>query len=161
MEQIIKINVPDGKDVIYNEQTHTIEFVDKKPPRSKTWEEFVKNNPRILDTEHYISSKGACETFCGGNDRTLDDKCYLNNKEDAEGIAALIQLTRLHDEWVGNWKPDYTDSTEKWNIYFLRDNLEISWSNSGKRFLTFPTRGVAKEFLDCFRDLIETAKKFI
>lgn len=80
----------------------------------------------------------------------------LETREDAEGILALIQLTRLHDEWLPN---DYEQ-----NVCIIQraDNqIDISTHFYNKKLLTFPTKEMAAEFLECFRDLIEKARKFI
>lgn len=168
-EQTIKINVPDGKKVVYDEKTQTIEFVDIKPIKSKSWEEFCNNHPQI-SYEYYLQQSVTMvippTTETRINFRHIShgeqSKCLLKTKEDAEGILALIQLTRLHDEWIGDWMPNYCDDkTKKWHIYFFSDEIDIAWSHEQKRFLVFPSKEMAKEFLDCFRDLIQKAKKFI
>lgn len=161
MEQTIKIEVPDGKKAIWNESTNTIEFVNKKPTRSKSWEEFCKNHPVLLSNEYYIRATGVDKTSCQYNSRREMDKGYLSNKEDAEGIYALIQLTRLHDEWVGDWKVDYSKKELVWGITYSTCGFTVGVWYSTYLLLSFPKEEMAREFLKCFKDLIETAKRFI
>lgn len=93
--------------------------------------------------------------------RTL--KVSLATKEDAEAFLAIMQLKRLRDQWWENlnWKPDYTDSSSyKYVIQLIRNEITIDYIHTINRFLVFPTKEVAEEFLLCFKDLIQKAKEF-
>lgn len=81
----------------------------------------------------------------------------MASKEDAEGILALIMLTRLHDEWVGDWKPNGRYSSIC--VYEQKITIE-DWVDT-QFLLSFPTRKMAEEFLNCFNNMIEKARKFI
>lgn len=168
MENEIKIKVPEGKKAVQSTDDNgniVIKLEDIDPIRSKSWDEFCKNYP-VIENEWYISSDG--HIFCayaGYNNRNVvTDTNYLETKEDAEGILALIQLTRLHDEWVGNWEPGWEDDAVK-NKYVITRNgyktfkIQACWYDP--RFLVFPTRRMAEEFKECFKDLLDKAKKFI
>lgn len=168
--QEIKIKVPEGKRAVYDEATQTIKFVDVAVPKSKNFLEFCQNNPDTLG-EYYFDSLGHVRKDNVGYERNY---CitYLKTEEDAKGILALIQLKRLHDEWVGDWKPIYSAKTyynehqtwvtpEKYVIYYHREELIVDVCYHNQRFLTFPTKEMATEFFSCFKDLIETAKMFI
>lgn len=163
MENEIKIKVPEGKKAVQNVDSNgniVIKFEDEdaEPICSKSWEEFCKNHSDIKN-EWFISS-GA---YTPHNNRdVVNDKYFLETKEDAEGILALIQLTRLHDEWINGWEPDWRNTVKK---YFITRNsyktftIQPCWYDP--RFLAFPTKGMAEEFMECFKDLLEKAKKFI
>lgn len=163
MIETIKINVPEGKKAIYDEETQTIKFIDVEPIRSKSWDEFCKNHPKIKN-EYSID-------FFGDSIYKISDinrhnrQTFLKTEEDADGIIALIQLTRLHDEWVGDWQISSKEDTKE-NYYALSydlmyDELMVrQWWNT-QQLLSFPTKEMAKEFLGCFRDLIWRAKRFI
>lgn len=160
MEQTITINVPEGKKPIYNESTQTVSFVDIKPIRSKSWEEFCKNHTECKG-EYYISSSSAINELNNHYNRTdLTCNNSLATKEDAEGILALIQLTRLYDEWVGDWKPNYKG---EWiySISYYQNYIDILNNRFQHVLLSFPTKDMAQDFLNCFKDLIEKAKRFI
>lgn len=161
MKQTIEIDIPEGYKARYNQETQRIELVKN---RSKDWEEFCKNHPTIKG-EYKVKS----DSYIGhiaGNDESIYrsvryDRNLLASKEDAEGILALIQLTRLHDEWVGDWKANWECCESKVvilhtaNEYVVRDGVYYH------RLLVFPTREMAEEFKECFKDLLEKAKKFI
>ena len=163
----INIDVRDGYELKYNSETRTVEEVIKEPIRSKSWEEFCKNHPQIsyeyfLQQSQTMVIPPTTETRMNFRHTSHGEqsKCLLETKEDAEGIIALIQLTRLHDEWVGDWK--IYNNGAYYSITHDRVNLEnfvIEYCNL--RLLSFPTKEMAEEFLDCFKDLIKRAKRFI
>lgn len=50
MNQLITIEVPEGKEIVQEKETDgsiRIGFINKKSVRSKSWEEFCKNHPQI------------------------------------------------------------------------------------------------------------------
>ena len=155
----IDIDVRDGYELKYNPETRTIEEVKKEPVRSKSWEEFCKNHPYITK-EYFISDNGSVDLITECN-RTCCNN--LETKEDAEGILALIQLIRLHDEWIVDWKGTKLVDCNYIIKYTLKDDsyrvpsANVYWQT----ILNFPTKEMAEEFLKCFKDLIKKAKRFI
>ena len=163
MENEIKIKVPYGKKAVQSTDDNgniVIKFENTEPIRSKSWKEFCKNHS-VVENEWFISSNGRIMgPTCGPNNRDVgDDTNFLETKEDAEGILALIQLTRFHDEWVGDWeKPQDTDAA---TIFRRSDHkLAVDYQYRTSLF-QFPTKEMAQEFFNCFKYLIEKAKKFI
>lgn len=154
----IDIDVRDGYELKYNPKTRTIEEVKKEPVRSKSWEEFCENHP--ITKEYYINDNGLvcliteCNRTCCNN---------LETKEDAEGILALIQLTRLHDEWVGDWKSlKFVDNSYIIKYILEDDSYRIQLAGVyWQTILNFPTKEMAEEFFKYFKDLIKKAKRFI
>ena len=163
MKQTITIEVPEGKT--YKQTTDKdgniiIKYVDKEPIRSKSWEEFCKNHP-FTNREYSINKTIFSLTSWNEGTRSIDEKGYLSTIEDAEGILALIQLIRLHDEWVGDWKPDWNTGVKYCVTYRYENILCIQTFYNTHELLCFSTEEMAKEFLNCFKDLIEKAKRFI
>ena len=167
MKQTITIEVPEGKT--YKQTTDkdgniVIQYIDKEHIRSKSWEEFCKNHP-CDDNEYFISDNSIITHRYMNGQRTIYHANTLATKEDAKGILALIQLTRLHDEWVEG--SDYKEYAEKAYIYMTKKikntdlTPEISIGATSHHLLDFPTYAMAKEFLKCFEDLIIKAKKFL
>lgn len=161
MENQIIINIPEGKKAIQETDKDgniIIKYVDIETVCSKSWEEFCKNHPTSIG-DYYIASESGTIRPSGGIVRN-DKKHYLASKEDAEGILALIQLTRLHDEWVGDWKPNgHTTYSIFYNI--VQKVACIGISTSVNTLLCFQDKKTACKFKLCFEDLIEKAKKFI
>lgn len=173
MKQTITIEVPEGKT--YKQTTDKdgniiIQYVDKEPIRSKSWDEFCKNHPIVSNTEWCIAGSiltSACKEIKSREAAFNQAKGYLSNKEDAEGILSLIQLIRLHDEWVGDWSICETVKANS-NWYAVRTyiddnklNVEVMQHYKNYYLLSFPTYDMAREFLECFKDLIEKSKRFI
>lgn len=133
------------------------ELTKIEPPKS--WEEFC-DNYMINDNEAYFDS---CCTVHSA-DMTCKNSSYDKNicpsKKSAEAHLALIQLEQLRDCWRQGWEPIW-DISEKWCIRLWGNELSVGITTNISRFLTFPTKEIAEEFLKCFKDLIEVAKDFI
>ena len=160
MKKTITIEIPEGKtykQTVDENGNLVIQYIDKEPVKSKSWKEFCENHP-IVEDEYYISSQGKIKNIDGLRNSSCDH--HLATKEDAEGILALIQLTRLHDEWVSD--SNYKDFEQKAYIYILPCTGEPEiYIGKAHCLLGFPSYKMAQEFIKCFKDLIEKAKKFI
>ena len=164
MEKQITINIPEGKEIkqeVDKDGNITIKFVDKVITRSKSWEEYCKNHPNI-EEEWVTDGRGIIFQQKEGCKRVVYPEC-LETKEDAEGILSLIQLTRLHDEWVGDWKIDKFKSFWCISTCTIWDNATNIYEEKEPttRFLAFPSKEMASEFDECFEDLLDKARRFI
>ena len=70
----------------------------------------------------------------------------------------LLKLEQLRDCWRQGWKPKTHEAV--YTIKFSVNGLRVYQFNS-REFLSFPTREMAEEFFECFRDLIEQAGDLI
>lgn len=136
MKQTIEIEVPDGKVAVWKDGF--IVFEDAKPPLPKTWLEFV-------ETQSY------------------------ENTQIIEGVPqeialqhiALLQLHKLRDCYRQGWMPDWKEDDGKWVIYRQYNKPSVHYAENSDQFLSFPSEGLAEEFLRNFRDLIEQAGDLI
>lgn len=119
----------------------------------KTWEEFCENNP-IKDVEVKINMRGTLTYLRPGRKRRFYDKSALPNPSAAKAHLALIQLHQLRDCYRGN-----TLSMCCYSI--IRGESDLIVVQDNNRFLSFPTRELAEEFLINFKDLIEEAGDLI
>ena len=162
MKQTIEIEVPAGKKAVWEDGT--LKFIDDKPSMPKTWEEFCKVRP-LWPTEAFISSNSEPETVIDWRTdfhRFVDaDRNYLPTREAAEAHLALMQLHQLRDYYRQGWTPNWLDNNFKWGIFICRNDIRIELIVYCVSFLSFPTEGLATEFLDNFRDLIEQAGDLI
>lgn len=131
--------------------------------RVKSWEEFCTKYNKV---EHeYVIFGDSCIADLNIDERDIDlNRNLLATNKDAEAFLALIQLKRLRDQWLEslNWKPDYTNNKiTKYTIVLIRNKIVIDYTYILDRFLTFPTKEIAEDFLNCFKDLIEKAKELI
>lgn len=122
----------------------------------KTWEEYTQQH---FHREGYVLTHlgDIAETTITGS-RGGENLCL--SKKSAEAHLAMIQLEQLRDCWRQGWEPIW-DVSHKWCIHLWGNELNIGITTNISRFLTFPTKEMAEEFLKCFKDLIEKAKDLI
>lgn len=135
----------------------------KSVTRVKSWKEFCECYNSFI--HEYCIDNTSDILSCSRDYRSYEtDRNNLATKEDAEAVLAFIQLKRLRDQWweALNWKPDYTNyKLKKYCITLNTDQITIDTFFVFNRFLSFPTREIAEDFLKCFGDLIEKAKELI
>ena len=120
----------------------------------KTWEEFCENNP-INDGEVTLSMTYGTYPLTAGRTRDPEDDRYsLPSRSAAKAHRALIQLHQLRDCYRGNTLSMY------WYSIIRRGESDLVVQDNN-RFLSFPTRELAEEFLSNFKDLIEEAGDLI
>lgn len=125
----------------------------------KTWEEFCKNYP-VKPGETFVDGYSKLVVNNLGTRNPTYDKNICPSQKSAKAHLAMIQLEQLRDCWLDGWTPIW-DISEKWCIRLWGNELCVGITTNISRFLTFPTKEMAEEFLECFRDLIELAKYFI
>ena len=157
----VKIQIPDNCELIKDGDTYIVREKKQTPPRS--WEEFCERYP-IDKSEYYIDSDGeilAIYPECVGDKR--EDKNYCNSKEEAEAFLALMQLRQLRKAWVGYWNPTSETKLFAWietSHHHYKTYVNYGTQECG-RVLSFPTKEMAEDFLDCFRDLCKIAKPLL
>ena len=102
-------------------------------PLPRSWEEFYRQSNPIASWRYNIPIK----------------------------YEALFKLEQLRDCWRQGWKPDYTKTYKKFRIKKLGTEYITDWSTGLSDFLVFQTEEMAKEFLECFKDLIKQAGDLI
>lgn len=158
MKQMIEIEVPDGKKAIWKEGK--IVFKDIKPQLPKTWKEFCDQNALKLD-EYFIDNASYMIGVNVDERNETSDRNVLPSKQAAEQHLALMQLHQLRDCYRQGWEPNWIENTSKWVIYKEKNCLVVVSAVFYSKFLSFPTRELAEEFLNNFRGLIEQAGDLI
>lgn len=154
----ITLTIPDNCELVKAGNTYVIKEKDIKP---KTWLEFCENFP-IKPEECFIDTDSDVLEYFGFNNKRkeIEDRVLCINKKEAEAFLALMQLRQLRKAWVGNWEQPNCNvktaailySVNKQEVMVYQGNFWIS------NVLSFPTNEMAQEFLNCFKDLCETAK---
>ena len=145
----LKINIPEGYEIDKEKSTfEEIVFKKVEDPLAKlpkTWEEYYKR------TKGYTSYYGY--SINGNTYETKFDGFYNEffTKERVKQYVALGKLLQLRDYWVGDWKRNSD------NIYVIYKNVIMAAMPNSDFPLTLPTREMAKEFKNCFEDLIKEA----
>ena len=157
MKQTIEIEVPDGKKAIWKD--NNIVFEDIKHQLPKTWEEFCEQNS-VKNGECYIDAQGDILKSGWKNRDIHEDKNVLPNQKAAEQHLAFMQLHQLRDCYRQGWIP--SEYKALYGIIRRIDGcLNVNKFMYASRFLSFPNKEIAEEFLTNFRDIIEQAGDLI
>lgn len=136
------------------------ELSTKEEPKEndvpRTWEEYIKS---CRDTKGYyidiFSDIRTTNDFTNADER----RNTLPTKELAEAFLAMMQLMSLRQAWIKSWKPDWNDETiYKYCIVFVENSPKIDKFWYCHKVLSFPTKEMAGDFFECFKDLVEKAK---
>ena len=145
----LKINIPEGYEIDREKSTfEEIVFKKIEDPFSKlpkTWEEYCKQTKGYTSYYGYSINRNTYETKFDG---------FYNEfftKERVKQYVALGKLLQLRDYWVGDCKINSD------NIYVIYKNVIMATLHNNDFPLAFPTREIAKEFKNCFEDLIKEA----
>ena len=155
----ITITIPENCELIKDGDTYIVR--EKKQLFPRSWEEFCKRYP-ISKEEYFISAASELTTprdtvrWQDTKREIRYDKNLCVSKEEAEAFLALMQLRQLRKAWIGDWKP--SGHVYYVILYDIKDGLMIGFYEKLNKSLSFPTREMAYDFLECFRDLCETAK---
>ena len=133
-------------------------FTEKElNPLPRSWEEFCRNNP-VQVGECWLEN---CDEIRKKELSTNEARIYKNwipSRKSEEAHLAMIQLEQLRDCWRNGWVP--TPEKAVYAIKVCSGKLDVFYYFT-REFLSFPTEEMAKEFLKCFRDLIEKARDLI
>lgn len=142
----IELEVEEGYELQFDPETRTIKEI---PERSRSWEDFCKKHTNVKG-EWYITGSGFVGSITSSDQKRCNNN--LETRGDAEGILALIQLTRLHDEWE-------TGKTPICRVSNTDSGFMVTDSKTG--LLVFSSTERASEFIKDFKDLLEKAKRFL
>lgn len=155
----IKLNVPDGFTAKFNEATMTVEIVPEQT-RPTTWEEFCKNYI-ITGEEHSFSGNKIYRTSSPRGEKRVPDRLYMKDVAEAEAFLAFMKLRELRYAWIGDWKPNWKDETNKYVIHFVEGEARIAGYQCLSGPMSFPTCEMAANFLESFKDLLGQAKSLL
>lgn len=160
--EIKQMIIPEGWECIVENGVAT--FREKSSTHPRSWEEFCERYPKsrgeaYFDSAsniHLYSSSSVARDVC-------TDKNICVSSEEAEAFLALMQLRQLRKAWIGDWNYDVSSNQFLYAICHTRDgSLDvISTFSLYSLPLTFPTKEMAADFLNCFIDLCEVAKILI
>ena len=146
MEKELKIEVPQGYEIDRQKSTFEKIVCKKIPENPKTWEEYCKL------TKGINSNYANATTNMVYKDRYTGAYNEFATKERAGQFIAIGKLLQLRDYWV----KDYSEF--RYALFGTKDGIGLyDCSGFYAYSLTFPTKEMAKEFKDCFSDLIKQA----
>jgi hypothetical protein len=123
--------------------------------RCKSWDDFLEKY--AYKTGFYFDeAKGNIDTTV--NPIAFDEQL---TEEETNAMVAFSKLIKLRRDWIGEWKPDWKNAERKYCIVAACNRLTITSYYSDHHAFSFPTEEMAKEFLECFKDLFEDCKYLI
>ena len=148
--------VLEGKEYLLNvNQAEKLGLLKQKDNKVMSWNEYIK---KYLGTHGYSYNMNA--NMITHSDTPIYTADQLT-KHEAKALAAFSQLLKLRRDWVGEWEPDWEDSSPKYIIQVWKNHICFEIELNANAALSFPTEKMVKEFLETFRDLIEEAKILI
>ena len=154
----LKIKIPTGYEIDKEKSTFEKIIFKKINTKPKSWEEYCNNFSGEL---FYFSNRNSIESVVISDGMSYTAKDYLPSEKLTESFLAMMQLMSLRQEWIGDWEPNWKDGTRIWCIISREYKLEIGSFYAIAMTLSFPTEEMAKEFMNCFKDLLEIAKPLI
>lgn len=158
MEKTRIWNVPEGYE-LDKEQSNERQVVLRKieDKRVNSWQEYCElmkgKDSYFVDMNDSVRSSRFSSGLCVGE---------FEDKEDAVAFAALHKLISLRKNWVGDWKPDWTNTEEaKAVIVIVHNEITIGVLHGTSSPLSFPTNRMRDEFFDTYRDILEIAKPLL
>ena len=150
----VKIIAPDGYEIDEEKSSfQEIVFKEKKSPLPKSWEELK----RIKG--YYVNALSELEIVDG--DACDGNKNVFPSKEEAEAMLAMAQLCQLRDAWNQNWRADWEDIGQEKFVIIYSKGVHVISCKSTSSPMNFPTRALAEEFIEVFKDLLEIATPFL
>ena len=158
----LKITIPENHEIDWQESAKQEKIVFKnkkvfkrKDTKPRSWNDYLELNTGF--------DGAGIDWNCGGVQTTglhHRGKAIVPTHL-AQPFLAMMQLMSLRQAWIGDWKPNWKNpDIKKWCIIFECE-LKVSYFYSNSRALSFPTIEMAKDFMDCFRDLLEIAKPLL
>lgn len=163
MEKEVKIIPPEGYEIDKeNSSLERIVFKKKEDTNPRSWKEYCKSKKDEHKVGYFIAMDSdicSCD-WCDNMPDTYRN--VLPSEELAEAFLAMMQLMSLRQAWIGDWKPNWNDpSLCKYCIECFKNDIVIDSLFVTCVPLSFPTKEMAEEFMDCFKDLLEVAKPLI
>lgn len=149
-EKELKIEAPQGYEIDKEKSTFEKIVFKKISNRPGTWEDYCKLN---YLKNGFTAVYDNCSTECS-HTGSYDE---FDTKERTEQFIALGKLLQLRDYWVQDYK--FEDDAIGLAVY--KEGVITHECDTNDFALTFPTREMANEFIDCFKDLLYDAKPLI
>lgn len=153
------INIPEGFE-IDKEQSTERQIVLKKieDKKVRSWQEYSEIM-RGKDSYYFNEAVKEIHSTKFNRDIVLSE---FKDKEDVEALVAFCKLLKIRKQWVGEWKPDWTEGNQiKFTIVSREDKIVYGATGIDSHPMSFPTKEMRDEFFNCFKDLLEQAKSLL
>ena len=154
----LKITIPKGQEIDWQESAKQEKIVfKKKDTKPRSWKDYLELNTGFDGAGIDWNMNGGIQTT-GLHHRS---KAIVPTEYGAPFIA-MMQLISLRQEWIGDWKPDWMcGHSDNYCIICAGDRFEMCIFRHCRYALSFPTKEMAEDFMNTFKDLLEIAKPLI
>ena len=126
---------------------------DDKP---MSWEEYCEQNPSA-GNDWYINNNCGILTCIDSHKRDCRYDANVMPRELCEAFVAYMKLIQLRNAWI----KDCTNCITFAKITTIHNSLTIMVVGDNTNGLSFYSKDIAQEFIDTFKDLLETAKPLL
>lgn len=156
-ENELKITIPEGQEIDWQESAKQEKIVfKKKDTKPRSWEEYLELNTGFDGAGIDWNCSGVQTTGLHHRGKAIVPT-HL-----AQPFIAMMQLMSLRQEWIGDWKPDWSCGySSNYCIIGAGDRFDVCILGKCRYALSFPTEEMATDFMNCFKDLLEIAKPLI
>ena len=157
MKKNNKIKIPKGYEIDIKQSTeHRIVLLKIELPL--TWEAYCDKMRKKSSCSYDNDFKFLSSTFSNKPLLCVE----FADKEDVEAFVAFFKLLHLRKAWVGDWKPNWMDRTQKKFTIVVEENELVDGLNTGVSCsMSFPTEEMRDKFIETFKDLLEQAKSLL
>lgn len=120
-----------------------------------SWEEYCEQNP-IQEDKYFINNYSIIVPSYIKK-RALYTDANIMSKELCEAFVAYMKLIQLKNAWI----KDYVDSIMDRKIIACNNKVKFTDAGCHTCGLSFPSKDMAQEFIDTFKDLLEIAKPLL
>ena len=145
----IQIAIPKGYEIDKEKSTFEKIVFKKIDSRPKSWKEYIDK----VHPSYSIDENGNPKFWCMP-ESFGDTRLFFTNRRLTEKIIAYAKLLALREDWVKERPFNKLKFIIAWNEF----GVDVFSTELPEGRLIFPTKEMAEEFLNCFRDLIEKAK---
>ena len=153
------INIPEGFEIDKEQSTErqiVLRKIEDKKVRS--WQEYSEIM-RGKDSYYFNEAVKEIHSTKFNRDIVLSE---FEDKEDVEALVAFCKLRKMRKQWIGKWKPDWTNEDQtKFTIISAKNKIDDSISDFINSSMSFPTKEMRDEFIVTFKDLLEIAKPLL
>ena len=145
-----KINITlDGKEYQLDiQKAKELGVLKDRDTRCKSWEEF--KNKYLKKQGYFYDECDMCIALTNNPTKVSEQL----TRDEAIAIKAFSKLLKLRRDWIGDWEPDWCNcSEEKFCIEVYKKDFYVNSSNNYSKTFSFPTKEMAKEFLEYFKHL--------
>ena len=161
----LKIQIPEGYEIDKDNSTFEKIVFKKKSTKPRSWKEYFELNTGFDGV--------GIDWNCGGVQTTglhHRGKAIVPTEYGAPFIA-MMQLMSLREDWIhkwlkdigitDDWKPNWDGTFHYFCIIILDNKYVVDKFHRYRQPLSFPSREMAEDFMDCFKDLLEIAKPLL